>query len=728
MIHRSTITSLLTCVLVTTAVAVECVDYSLHVEIDPVLMPPSYQRSLAAGPDHLYILCSNPSRLVVLDAHQPWAPTIVHMDEDLPPDSGWVFVGGDLLFVTGGAWNTIHIYSLDDPQVPAYLATVSHGGSSRIFEYREPHLYTINDDDEFLVYDLTDPAAPVLAASPLAEHTFMGATVVDDLIYLSRNDAIMVCRLADPLAPALVTEVAVGTAWTFDRSGDVLYAASSYVLASLDVSDPAAPQILHHDTEYWSRNDIEAFGTTLLVHRQSDVWVYDVTDPSTPERRWEIPINGTISGMHVDSGHLYLMHRIFGSGESAVAIHELSAPLYPYRTELAIAWSRAVTVQGDLAYFATGSGLSIVDVSDLDAPVERSVLTVSNTSHWYDLIDVEWPWAVLSEHQFDPVFLIDVTDPDQPAVVDSLDLDNDYIEDIALQDGHLYMAAGSNFRAYEIAAGQFQQRDAYPTDYSHAYCVEPMGGLLLATTATKMTVFDISTPGQLDLIETHDHLGSTLIATRGSRLAIEGSFDGAIGLGFWDFVDPVEPVFLGAVAVSALDLTLTSTTAYAAAGPDGMHVIDISIPNDPRHLGSIPTNHGLGGVDHTDGGVILSGGGSCWIAWPHCDGVVSLEEPEADDLPAPLDLSLRAAPTPFNPHTEFRFDLPAATTVSVDIFDPRGRRVRSLVSEQRLPAGSHRVEWNGRQDDGRGLPSGTYLARIVTGDGRLAVTKAVLVR
>lgn len=725
MIHRSTIVSLIACVLATTGLATDCVDYSLHVEIDPVLMPPSYQRSMAAGPDHLYILCSNPNRLVVLDAHLPGAPTIVHMVEDLPADSGWVFVRGNLLFITGGAWNTVHIYSLDDPQVPAYLATVSNGGSSRIFEYREPHLYTINDDDEFLVYDLTDPAAPVLAASPLAEHTFMGATFVDDLIYLSRNDAIMVCRLDDPLAPALVTEVAVGSAWTFDRSGDVLYAASPYVLASLDVSDPAVPQILHHDTEYWSRSDIEAFGTTLLVHRESDVWVYDVTDPSTPERRWEIPINGWISGMLVDSGHLYLMHRIIGNGESAVAIHDLSAPLYPYRSELEIDGSKAVAVQGDLAYFATGSGLSIVDVSDLDAPVERSVLTVSNTSYSYRLVAVEWPWVVLAELQFDPVFLIDVTDPDQPAVADSLDLGNDIIEGIALQDGHLYMAAHPYFRAYEIAGGQFQQRGVHYTNGYVPQCVEPMGDLLLATTTTQMKVFDISIPGQLDLIATHDHLAAACIATYGTLLAI-----GSGGFTLWDLADPIEPVFLGYVDVSASDLTLTSTTAYLADGVDGMHVIDISTLNDPRHLGSIPTNHGLGGVDHTDGAVILSGGGSCWIAWRQCDGVVSIEgDPHENDPVEEIPGAgprLAVHPNPFNPQTTITFSLERAERANVEVYELTGKRV-AVLADRTLTAGDHSLLWNGRDVAGRSMPSGTYLVRLET-ESAVRSQKLMLVR
>ena len=42
-----------------------------------------------------------------------------------------------------------------------------------------------------------------------------------------------------------------------------------------------------------------------------------------------------------------------------------------------------------------------------------------------------------------------------------------------------------------------------------------------------------------------------------------------------------------------------------------------------------------------------------------------------------------------------------------------GRRVTSLVSAQ-MSAGPHQVEWNGRDDRGSRVASGTYLYRIET--------------
>ena len=72
---------------------------------------------------------------------------------------------------------------------------------------------------------------------------------------------------------------------------------------------------------------------------------------------------------------------------------------------------------------------------------------------------------------------------------------------------------------------------------------------------------------------------------------------------------------------------------------------------------------------------------------------------------------LSAAPNPFNPRTTLAFTLPQTTDVCVAIFDVAGRQVRNLDAGT-LPAGEHRLEWDGRDGSGRALASGTFFARL----------------
>ena len=94
--------------------------------------------------------------------------------------------------------------------------------------------------------------------------------------------------------------------------------------------------------------------------------------------------------------------------------------------------------------------------------------------------------------------------------------------------------------------------------------------------------------------------------------------------------------------------------------------------------------------------------------------------------PAPAVLALQAAPNPFNPATTLRFTLPTAGRARVEVFDMRGRRVRTLLAGQ-LAAGEHARRWDGRDAAGRVLPSAVYLARVTAGGGQ-ATAKVVLVQ
>ena len=70
-------------------------------------------------------------------------------------------------------------------------------------------------------------------------------------------------------------------------------------------------------------------------------------------------------------------------------------------------------------------------------------------------------------------------------------------------------------------------------------------------------------------------------------------------------------------------------------------------------------------------------------------------------------------PNPFNPTTTLRFDLPAASPVRIVIFDLFGREVARLV-DRHLEAGFQRVVWGGWDARGRDVPTGIYIARLVT--------------
>jgi len=109
--------------------------------------------------------------------------------------------------------------------------------------------------------------------------------------------------------------------------------------------------------------------------------------------------------------------------------------------------------------------------------------------------------------------------------------------------------------------------------------------------------------------------------------------------------------------------------------------------------------------------------------WGRIDVMAAIDAQSGvpDGGPAPVGPVLVAAPNPFAGEIRFEFALPSRMpgTARLEIFDVGGRR----VFERRLESGSERnagsVRWNGRDETGRSIAPGVYLARLSAGDWRV---------
>ena len=98
--------------------------------------------------------------------------------------------------------------------------------------------------------------------------------------------------------------------------------------------------------------------------------------------------------------------------------------------------------------------------------------------------------------------------------------------------------------------------------------------------------------------------------------------------------------------------------------------------------------------------------------------------PSGSPLPAGYHLAQKY-PNPFNPLTTLEYDLPERSTVILTICDLQGGEVARLV-EGHHEAGYHQVVWNGTIKEGGELPSGIYIARLVTPDYTQSIKMVLL--
>jgi flagellar hook assembly protein FlgD len=86
----------------------------------------------------------------------------------------------------------------------------------------------------------------------------------------------------------------------------------------------------------------------------------------------------------------------------------------------------------------------------------------------------------------------------------------------------------------------------------------------------------------------------------------------------------------------------------------------------------------------------------------------------------------RNYPNPFNTSTMIKYSLNKDIKVSLRIYNSSGRRVRTLVNKRQIK-GSHTSVWDGRDNSGGLVRSGTYFLRLKIGQ-RTQIRKMVLVR
>ncbi|MCA9752417.1 MAG: T9SS type A sorting domain-containing protein [Gemmatimonadetes bacterium] len=174
---------------------------------------------------------------------------------------------------------------------------------------------------------------------------------------------------------------------------------------------------------------------------------------------------------------------------------------------------------------------------------------------------------------------------------------------------------------------------------------------------------------------------------------------------------PVPPTFGQTVPLSQLvaglaPIAIGATNGYVWAR---FTLTDVPLPNPAGWTGSVGSG-GFGSypLGETEDYLLHVGSGQ-------------VAAPESGVAPTPPS----AFPNPFRSETSIRFATARAGEVSVDVFDVRGRRIRTLVAGA-LAAGNHDARWDATDDRGHPVSPGVYFARVRGPESRHVVRIALV--
>ncbi|MCK9334220.1 MAG: T9SS type A sorting domain-containing protein, partial [Candidatus Cloacimonetes bacterium] len=138
----------------------------------------------------------------------------------------------------------------------------------------------------------------------------------------------------------------------------------------------------------------------------------------------------------------------------------------------------------------------------------------------------------------------------------------------------------------------------------------------------------------------------------------------------------------------------------------------------------------------TDDEIMESGTYHFWLQATDFDSLISHYGPlavqvsmgsEEPEIVIPLITTLKKPyPNPFNPVLNITYDLATIDHVEIKIYNSRGQLVKNLVDSLQQ-AKNHRIVWDGRDNSGREVATGTYLISMKAGTYS-SFTKAVMLK
>lgn len=284
-------------------------------------------------------------------------------DEDVEVD--------DLYLLAVDDAGTLSVLSTADKAWPEMLSTSVGPGTGPFVDVDGPWIYRGTWTGGLRILDGTDPGSLVETGTFQTNSTYESGSVEvrDGLAFVGEYQNGMV--IVDVSVPA--TPIAVGRTSAF-----------------------AASVALHDDH--------------ALVAGPNPVRIYDVGDPTAPEKVADLSVGDQVNDMLVDGDLLYL------AVDDGLQIADLTDPLEPLLLGSLDTADRGLglALHGDHVYLAAGeAGVRGIDVSDPAAPVET--WTDGWSTHANDVAIFDgWLWVADDAGGPDPY---ELADPDSPRKV-----------------------------------------------------------------------------------------------------------------------------------------------------------------------------------------------------------------------------------------------------------------------------------------------------------------------
>jgi len=490
-------------------------------------------------------------------------------------------VEGDYAYVACDGYAALHIIDVSTPSSPTRVGgdRLSTGTWALALKYPYLYLFGHYSNEMLVVYDVSDPAAPV-------EKKSMNLT-------------------------KYVNRVVPGT--------DHLYVLSTLgYVGAIDVSTPTAPvEEAGWLNAYAAGGDLVVDESTLYVAGtvgfSPGVRVVSALDPGNLSEvgSWFYTQGGDFLGLAVKDQYLYAGFNSNG-GSSGLFVLNVASP--SAITRVGQLWQR----QGFYRFALDGTTLTGAAGDDGDvaayslanptAPQVTVVMEAPGVAEKVSLVGTYAYVLVSGDHSgpVNGVYIYDLTDPFAPVLV-SWDDGIMRIADFAVAGGYLTLCHSGGLSV----RGETDLWDVVGNyTMSSGYCT--------AVAAVGTTAYMLGAPDDLVPVDIGDPTapvpadGVELVGSPQAALIRDGTrlyaVEAAVGFNTVSIGSPLAPSELGRSALSTINaLAVDGTVAYAGTA-NGLKILDVTSPSAVTPITSVATLNAVGGVDVIDDTVYVAGG------------------------------------------------------------------------------------------------------------------------
>jgi len=560
-------------------------------------------------------------------------------------------INGNYIYYSNAT--TLSILNVSNPQTIQLISTLQYNSGGVCWGnlvIHDQHLYVVTTL-KLLIYDLTNPASPLLVYFDRpANHSIYEIVIEDNIMVLNHNS---------------------NGKWTV-----------------CDISNPASPVILYNHEQSWFYH-LYALGTI----KNNILYVLD-------------------NGQEGNEG--YTVHMIdISNVTSPTLINNIQS--MPGKSRSVSLFGRngqkyALVAQDNSGLAFDAGLLRILNVTDPAEPFVESTLELPGHCVSVSAGDGEWAYVSFATYNLPNynifLALVNIENISSPYVADVQNIGSNisylFNSNLSFYDGNAFVVSKNQLRIYKGSSGSLVHQGSttvYGGTGMGVFANSP-GFVYVAGGASGVQLYNVSNPSSIYLVNWYNTPGTAVDVYANNGFACVADHSG--GLSVFDVSQNIIiPLGQAATAGNAISVAMLGDIAYVGLDNGRIQMFKISNPTQPISLGWYLTNgtrvNDLA-IDATDFQLYVANELEMLI-------LQLLDPVGVDELPVSVG-QMNVFPNPASQKATIEITVPNSAPVLIQAFDSKGALVKTILNNTMLQ-GKYQIEWNLNN-----IPNGLYIVEV----------------